>query len=64
VPGRPKTDRLDAIWLAKVMERGLCRPSLVHPKPIVDALASIGWTGGVTARVHRRSGPGASVGDC
>jgi len=34
VPGRPKTDRLDAIWLAKVMERGMCRPSLVHPKPI------------------------------
>jgi transposase len=34
VPGRPKTDRLDAIWLAKVAERGMCRPSLVHPKPI------------------------------
>jgi transposase len=34
VPGRPKTDRLDAVWLAKVAERGMCRPSLVHPKPI------------------------------
>jgi transposase len=34
VPGRPKTDRLDAVWLAKVVERGMCRPSLVHPKPI------------------------------
>jgi transposase len=34
VPGRPKTDRLDAVWLAKVLERGMCRPSLVHPKPI------------------------------
>ncbi|GAA4996526.1 IS110 family transposase [Actinopolymorpha pittospori] len=34
VPGRPKTDKLDAIWLAKVAERGMCRPSLVHPKPI------------------------------
>ena len=33
-PGRPKTDRLDAVWLAKVVERGMCRPSLVHPKPI------------------------------
>jgi transposase len=31
VPGRPKTDRLDAVWLAKVVERGRCRPSLVHP---------------------------------
>jgi transposase len=34
VPGRPKTDRLDAVWLAKVVERGMCRPSLVHPKPV------------------------------
>jgi transposase len=34
VPGRPKTDRLDAVWLAKVVERGMCGPSLVHPKPI------------------------------
>jgi transposase len=25
---------LDAVWLAKVVERGMCRPSLVHPKPI------------------------------
>jgi len=22
------------VWLAKVVERGMCRPSLVHPKPI------------------------------
>ena len=35
LPGRPKTDRLDAVWLAKVVERGMCRPSLVHPKPAV-----------------------------
>src|ERR1700744_2795350 len=34
VPGRPKTDKLDAVWLAKVAERGMCRPSRVHPKPI------------------------------
>jgi transposase len=26
--------KLDAVWLAKVVERGMCRPSLVHPKPI------------------------------
>jgi hypothetical protein len=31
VPGRPKTDKADAVWLAKVAERGRCRPSLVHP---------------------------------
>jgi transposase len=34
VPGRPKTDKLDAVWLAKVVERGMCRPSLVQPKAI------------------------------
>ena len=34
MPGRPKTDKADAVWLAKVAERGMCRPSLVHPRPI------------------------------
>ena len=34
VPGRAKTDRADAVWLAKIAERGMCRPSLVHPQPI------------------------------
>jgi transposase len=34
VPGRPKTDKLDAIWLAKVVERGMCSPSLVQPRNI------------------------------
>jgi transposase len=34
VPGRPKTDKADAVWLAKVAERGMFRPSLVHPEPI------------------------------
>jgi transposase len=33
-PGRPKTDKLDAVWLAKVTEQGMVMPSLVHPKPI------------------------------
>ena len=28
VPGRPKTDKLDAVWLAKLTEKGLLRPSL------------------------------------
>ena len=27
-------DKLDAVWLAKVAERGMCRPSLVHPPEI------------------------------
>jgi transposase len=34
VPSRPKTDRLDAIWLAKLAERGMLRPSFVPPKPV------------------------------
>ena len=34
VPGRPKTDKLDAVWLAKLTERGLLRPSFVPPAPI------------------------------
>jgi transposase len=33
VPGRPKTD-LDAVWLAKLTEKGLLRPSFVPPAPI------------------------------
>lgn len=35
VPGRrPKTDKLDAIWLAKLNERGMLRPSFVPSVPI------------------------------
>lgn len=34
LPGRPKTDRLDAIWLCKVAERQMLRPSFVPPPPI------------------------------
>jgi len=34
VPGRPKTDRLDAIWLAKLGERGMLRASFVPPEPV------------------------------
>src|SRR5674476_547205 len=34
LPGRPKTDRLDAVWLCKVAERQMLRPSFVPPIPI------------------------------
>ena len=30
-PGRPETDKLDAVWLAKLTERGMFRPSFVPP---------------------------------
>jgi len=34
LPGRPKTDKLDSVWLAKLTEKGLLRPSFVPPAPI------------------------------
>jgi transposase len=34
LPGRPKTDRLDAVWLCKLNERGMLRPSFVPPVQI------------------------------
>jgi transposase len=36
LPGRPKTDQdvLDAVWLCKVAERQMLRPSFVPPPPI------------------------------
>jgi transposase len=34
LPGRPKTDKLDAMWLARLTEMGLLRPSFVPPAPI------------------------------
>jgi transposase len=32
--GRPKTDKLDAVWLARLTEKGLLRPSFVPPSEI------------------------------
>lgn len=34
VPGRAKTDKLDSVWLAKLNERGMLRPSFVPPVEI------------------------------
>jgi transposase len=34
LPGRPKTDKLDAVWLCKVAERQMLRPSFVPPPPV------------------------------
>lgn len=33
-PGRPKTDKADAVWLAKLNERGMLRPSFIPPREI------------------------------
>jgi transposase len=38
-PGRPKSDKLDAVWLCKLNERGMLRPSFVPPAEIRDLRA-------------------------
>jgi transposase len=40
LPGRPKTDKLDAQWLARLAEMGLLRPSFVPP-PEIRALRDL-----------------------
>jgi transposase len=40
LPGRPKTDRLDAVWLCKVAERQMLRPSFVPP-PVIRRLRDL-----------------------
>jgi transposase len=39
VPGRPKTDKLVAVWLCKLNERGMLRRSFVPPEEIRDLRA-------------------------
>lgn len=34
VPGRPKSDKHDCVWLAKLTERGMLRPSFVPPQEV------------------------------
>lgn len=34
VPGRPKTDKIDALWLAKLAERSMVSPSFVPAEPM------------------------------
>jgi transposase len=40
LPGRPKTDTLDAVWLCKLAERQLLRPSFVPP-PVIRQLRHV-----------------------
>jgi transposase len=37
VPGRPKTDKLDAVWLARLNERSMVSPSYVPPEAVRHA---------------------------
>jgi transposase len=34
LPGRPKTDRADSIWIAKITGRGMISSSFVPPEPV------------------------------
>jgi transposase len=34
VPGRPKTDKIDAVWLAKLAEKSMVSPSFVPAEPM------------------------------
>jgi len=37
VPGRPKTDKLDSVWLARLAERGMLRASFIPSPPAAPA---------------------------
>jgi transposase len=54
VPGRPKTDKLDSIWLCKLNERGMLRPSFVPPEEIRDLRALTRLRTTLTAECSRR----------
>jgi transposase len=57
LPGRPKTDRLDAVWLCKVAERQMIRPSFV-PLPEIRRLRDVARYRAdlVAARTAERTG--------
>src|SRR6516162_1303141 len=52
LPGRPKTDKLDAMWLARLTEMGLLRASFVPPKAIRDLRD---YTRARTRLIHERT---------
>ena len=52
LPGRPKTDTLDAVWLCKLAERQMLRPSFVPP-PDPGATRSHPLPGGPDRGAHR-----------
>jgi transposase len=53
VPGRPKTDKLDCIWLCKLNERGMLRRSFVPPEDIRDLRALTRLRATLTAECSR-----------
>ncbi len=57
LPGRPKTDRLDAVWLCKVAERQMLRPSFVPPPAGPPAAGPDPLPRRPGRRPHRREEP-------
>ena len=62
LPGRPKTDVLDAVWLCKVAERQMLRPSFVPPlaDPPVAGSDPLPHRSGRRAARRRRTGSKSS----
>lgn len=59
LPGRPKTDKLDAVWLAKVAGRQMIRPSFVpHPRSAVARCHQLPRRPGSGSRRARRKSSG------
>jgi transposase len=61
VPGRAKTDKKDAVWLAKLTERGMLRPSFVPP---YDIRRLREFTRLRADLVHERTGTGRGWRSC
>ena len=58
LPGRPKTDVLDAVWLCKVAERQMLRPSFVPPYRIRQLRDLTRYRIDLVASPHRGEEPG------
>jgi transposase len=61
LPGRPKTDKLDAVWLCKVAERQMIRPSFVPPPAIRRLRGPDPLPGRSGQRGHRGEEPGGEA---
>ncbi len=58
LPGRPKTDALDAVWLCKVAERQMLRPQFRAPQTGPAVAGSDPLPHRSARRPHRREEPG------
>ena len=56
LPGRPKTDKLDSAWLAKVTERGSLAGSFVPPEEITETAHSYPLPQEAGPDAHRAEG--------